>query len=120
MIKYHKGLTLERWARFFFEKMANVYVEVARAIDFRNRGEKELSNQAFYRALELLDLTIETERNYRSRRRELCRVRELLVDYFAGDNVYGSSDELWESYFYPLALAAGKEREKKRQVRERS
>jgi hypothetical protein len=33
-------------------------------------------------------------------------VRECLVDYFMFDNEYGSSDELWQQYFYGFAYAA--------------
>jgi hypothetical protein len=54
--------------------------------------------------LELLELTIEDTRN-RKRLKELCRVREVLNDYFLFDNTYKSSDKLWQNYFYSFAIA---------------
>ena len=57
------------------------------------------------RALELLDLTISDEKNQR-RLRELLRVREALADCYFFDNIYCSSDESWQRYFYPFQFAA--------------
>jgi hypothetical protein len=77
---------------------------VFRAISWRDRNP-EYSRNALYRALELLDLTVEDPKNA-NRLKELLRVRELLVDYFVYDNSYRSSDEQWQKYFYAFNLAA--------------
>ena len=104
MAYQHQELAQGRWFRLpFFEQMANVGSEVGRAINWRVRGG-ENSRLAFERALELLDLTIDDVKN-RTRRRELLRVREVLADYFAGDNVYQSSDTSWQNYFYAFNYA---------------
>ena len=104
----HKNLTKEHWFAFsLFEQLANVGMDVSRAIKWRNKGEMDLSKKAFYRALELLCLTKEDPKNQNHRLKELCRLYEVLVDYFAGDNVYGSSDELWEKYFSAYNWAIG-------------
>ena len=87
------------------EQLANVGSEVYRTINWRNKDNLDYSNKAFERALELLDFTITDPKN-RSRLKELTRVRECLVDYFMYDNIYGSSDEKWEKYFYAFAYAA--------------
>ena len=103
--KYHKDLTLGHWQKFnFFEQMANVGSEIFRTINWREKN-KEYSRMAFERALELLDLTIEDKRNNR-RLKELCRLREILADYFWFDNIYKSTDESWERYFYAFNYAA--------------
>ncbi len=62
------------------------------------------SDAAFERALELLDLTMADPKN-RRRLKEVCRVREVLVDYHF-DNEYGSTPESWEKYFYAFNYAA--------------
>jgi hypothetical protein len=113
LLKHHKGLTPERWFKFtLMEQLANVGAEIGRTISWRNKGDLEYSRAAFERALELLDLTVADPKNKGAKRRELLRVREALVDYFLYDNVYKSSDELWENYFYnynyAAALARGK------------
>ncbi len=104
-IIYHTGMSEDQWfARSILDQMANVGSEVFRAISWRDRNA-EYSRQALYRALELLGLTVEDRKN-RHRLKELLRVRELPVDYFVYDNVYGSSDEQWQKYFYEFNLAA--------------
>jgi len=101
----HKELANGRWNKFsIFAQMANVGAEVGRAINWREKN-KEYSQMAFERALELIDLMVE-DKNNRSRLKEICRLREVLVDYFAGDNIYNFSDKLWGKYFYPFNYAA--------------
>jgi len=78
--------------------------EIGRAINWSKRDIK-MSRASFERALELLDLTIIDVKN-KKRLKELLRVREMLVDYFYFDNVYQSSDEKWNNYFYAFNYAA--------------
>jgi len=102
----HKDLLGEKWyALSLMEQLANVGSEVHRTISWRNKGDTEYSQRAFERSLELLDFTIADPKNI-DRLKELTRMRECLVDYFMYDNIYGSSDEKWEKYFYAFAFAA--------------
>ena len=102
----HKELAAGRWGKFsFFEQMANVGSEVGRAINWRNKGDKEYSRLAIERGLELLDLTIDDRKNQK-KLRELLRLREVLADYFYSNNTFSSSDSLWQSYFSPFNFAA--------------
>ncbi|MFB3880933.1 MAG: hypothetical protein ACE149_06700 [Armatimonadota bacterium] len=104
---YHTGLTPERWfAMPLVEQMANVGSEVHRTISWRDRNAEQ-SRNALFRALELIDLTVEDPKNVK-RLKEILRVREALVDYFMYDNAYGSTDELWEKYFYAFGVAANR------------
>ena len=109
----HKGLGPERWFTFsLFEQLANVGTDIERVIFWRKNNNKEQSEKAFERALELLDLTIADKKNRGSTLKELVRMREALVDYFVFDNEYGSTDKAWQDYFfafnYAAALAKGK------------
>ena len=100
----HKNLASGRWKEFsFFQQMANIGSEVERAINWKNKDQK-YSQLAFERALELIDLTIADDKNGK-RLRELCRVREALIDYLSGKNEYLSSDKNWKNYFYGFAFA---------------
>lgn len=104
---FHKDLK-ERWNSFpLVFQMANIGAEVGRAISWRKKGNEEMKKNALYRALELIDFTVEDPKNKKSLK-ELLRVREALVDYFVGDNVYHSVDEVWNKYFYYFNLAARK------------
>lgn len=102
---YHKGLTKKQWfSKNIFEQMANVGSEVERAIKWRNK-DKKYSRIAFERCLELIDLTAADPKN-KNRLKEILRSREALVDYFFGENIYQSSDKLWQNYFYSFNYAA--------------
>jgi hypothetical protein len=102
---YHSGLE-ERWGDFpLVEQMANVGAEVGRTINWKKKENDEMSTNALYRALELIDLTVKDKKNTNSLK-EILRVRETLVDFFAGDNIYKSSNEHWEKYFFYFNIAA--------------
>ena len=106
----HKELAAGRWSRLaFLEQMANVGSEVERALNWRLKQNLAFSQRAFERALELIDLTLAGAEGL-ARLRELARVREAMVDYFAGDNRYGSSEVLWRRYFSPFTYAARRHR----------
>lgn len=102
----HKELAGGRWLTLsFIDQMANIGSEVERTMVWRKKGDTAESSQAFFRALELLDLTIQDSKN-KSKLKELCRLREVLVDYFMYDNIYRSSDNLWHNYFSSFAYAS--------------
>lgn len=102
---YHQKLAKGRWMKLPFPvQMANIGSEVERTILWRQKN-KEYSQKAFERCLELSWLTIADPKNKR-RLKELARLREVLVDYFVFDNQYSSSDKLWRGYFYPFNYIA--------------
>lgn len=104
---FHTGLE-RRWKDLaLVEQMANIGAEVGRAINWRKKGNAAMSKNALYRGLELLDFTANDKKN-RNSLKEILRVREALVDFFLGDNIYKSSDTIWEKYFCFFNLAARK------------
>lgn len=97
-----------RWYTFsIFEQMSNIGAEVGRAFSWKKKGNEEMSKNAFYRALELVDFTVNDPKNKNSLK-EFLRMRELLVDYYMGENIYKSTDESWNKYFYYFNIAARK------------
>jgi len=101
----HKSLAAGKWQKLnLIEQLANVGSEVERTISWRKKKDKAYSKQAFFRALELLDLSIADPKN-KKRLKELTRLREVLVDYFWGKNQFHSSDKLWQKYFYAFSYA---------------
>jgi hypothetical protein len=86
----HRDLAAGRWQSLsLVEQLANVGSEVERALNWHQKNMSDYSLLALDRALELLDLTINDPRRGR-RLRELTRLREVLLDYFLGDNQYAS------------------------------
>jgi hypothetical protein len=105
----HKTLAEGRWFKLgLVEQLANIGSEVERTIRWREKN-KEYSQNAFHRALELLELTVSDAKNRRySRLKELCRIKELLIDYFCFNNRFSCSDEFFRKYFSAFAYAARK------------
>jgi hypothetical protein len=110
MTVLHKDLSSGRWAQLTVcEQMANIGSEVHRALNWRNKGNEELSRKASARALELVDLSLNSTRLF-PRLKEFARVREALVDYFYGSNEFASSEILWRKYFDHFTYLARKDR----------
>lgn len=84
--------------RSLYEQMANVGAEIGRTINWKQKN-KTNSQMAFYRALELLSLSKSDQKN-KACLGELCRLYEMLVDWWLGNMVYQSDDKSWERYFY--------------------
>ncbi|MBI4720676.1 MAG: hypothetical protein HY770_05565 [Chitinivibrionia bacterium] len=102
----HKDLAAGRWKELpLFEQMAHIGGEVERALSWRAKRNAEYSLQAFERAQELIDLTMEWPRNP-AHLREMARLREALVDYFYGTNEFKSTESSWKKYFSCFTYAA--------------
>ena len=107
----HRELAEGRWWTLsLFEQLGNVGSEVSRAIRWRSRNP-DLAQGAFYRALDLMDLTLADPRHRQSpaRLREIARTREVMVDFFAGSNEYGSTAIDLQKHFDAYARAARRE-----------
>ncbi len=112
MSAQHQELASGRWQTFsLVVQLANVGSEVERALAWQAKGNVEYRDRALERGLELLGLTIADPR-HRHRLKELTRLRELLLDYFWGENEYGSDEQSWRRYFGAFGMAAALERER--------
>ena len=101
----HKDLASGRWGHLsFLEQMANIGSEIERALNWRAKDNAAYSQKAFERALELLDLTLDST-TVPARFKELARVREAIADYFIGTNQFESTEISWRRYFLPFAYA---------------
>jgi hypothetical protein len=99
-----------RWFKLsLVEQMANIGSDVGRAVQWKEKGDLTASNQAFERALELIDFTTTDPKN-KGRLREVLRVREFLADFFVGENQYGFTGDAWQYYFYYFGYAAAAQR----------
>jgi len=102
----HSNLATGRWAEMsLVEQMGNLGSEVGRAMKSKQQGNAERKENALKRAFELLDLIIADQR-WRKRLKEIVRLREVLADFFYCDNIYNTSFESLDKYFYYFAYAA--------------
>ncbi len=94
----HQELAAGRWKELPFpEQMANIGSEVERAINWKAKNNSAYSQKAFERALELVDLTLDSTKEF-PRLKEVARMREMLVDYLFGTNEYQSTEKSWRQY----------------------
>ena len=104
----HQDAARRRWQNLSLaEQFGNVGSEVSRAIHWSTRNP-ETAQAALYRGLELMDLMLDDPRHRGSvaRLREIARVREVMVDFLAGDNEYGSTAVSLQKYFDHFAVLA--------------
>lgn len=69
---------------------------------------KELAGLAENKFGNFIKAVVDIARNIKNihRLREIIRIREVLVDFIMYDNIYGSTDENWQDYFYQFGYAA--------------
>jgi len=92
-------ISKEKWFSFPLDfQMANIGADVGRALNWKEKNPQR-SQEFFEQALSLIDLTIEDKKNHTSSLKEICRVKESLIDYFIGENEYASTKEKWNNYF---------------------
>ena len=98
----------KRWQGLtFYQQMGNIASELSRAIKFKDQNDAEHMNSSLWRLLELMDLTIDDEKN-RSKLRELCRFKEVLSDWYCQTKVYDIDPESLKTYALNFAMLARK------------
>ncbi len=101
----HKEMASGKWFEMTLAwQLANVGSEVDRVISWRKKNNEKYAENSFYRALDLLDLTISDKRWHGPKLRELCRIREVLCDSFLGGEEYSTPLEYFQKYFFQFAL----------------
>ena len=107
----HRDLAAGRWRTMTLaEQLANIGSEFGRAAKRKEKGDKEKEMKAFERGLELLDLSIQNAPDQKAEHpvifKELLRLREVMCDYFFGDNEYKTDRAFIDKYFYDFAVCA--------------
>ncbi|MEW6324608.1 MAG: hypothetical protein AB1515_04405 [Nitrospirota bacterium] len=102
----HRELAAGRWNELsLLEQMGHIGSEVERALQWKRKNNPDYCRRALERAVELLDLTLGSPGN-RLRLKEIARTREVVVDFFYGENEYRTSGEFLSRYFLQFATAA--------------
>lgn len=71
------------------QQMLNIGSEISRANRWKNKGNAVQCERTVYRALELIDLTIEAQKG-KHNLKEFTRMREVICDYYLGGNIWHS------------------------------
>lgn len=95
----HESLAAGRWAEMTLaNQMLNIGSEISRANKWRAKGKENQVEKAVYRALELIDITIDAQRGKHSLK-EFSRLREVVCDYYLGENEWHTDGEALQRYF---------------------
>lgn len=106
MTVQHRELASGRWNELsLVEQLGHIGSEVERALKWKEKNNPDYCMRAFERALELLDLTLACPA-HRHRLREIARTREILVDFFYGENQFTTTGKSLSAYFLRFAYAA--------------
>ena len=99
-----------KWESFnYYEQMGNIASELSRAINFKKKNDVNYMNSSLLRLIELIDLTIEDNKNSK-RLREICRFKEVVCDWYSKTNVYDINPESLLNYTMDFALLARKQK----------
>jgi hypothetical protein len=104
----HLDLAAGRWHELSLaEQLGNIGSEISRAVRWQTRNPV-VAQGALGRALDLFGLTLDDPRHRRDRARlrEIARAREVVADFFAGPNQYGSTAATLQKYFDAYAVMA--------------
>jgi hypothetical protein len=111
----HKNLAEGRWFEFtILEQMGNIGSEVNRAIKWYKLNDNRFQN-AFERALELIDLTLSDNR-WKARRKEIARSREVFCSLMIKPGKFNELEiklNAINNYFLHFAMASRLQRENK-------
>ena len=100
-MNYQHGDLYLRWNELSFpEQMLNIGSEVSRAVKWKDKNNQR-SEQAFFRALELIHFTTKSlySNGHGRRIKELGRAKEVLYDYLYNGNEYKSTPHSLIKYY---------------------
>ena len=115
----HKSLAEGRWEELSFSRqMGNIGSEVSRAVRWKKKGNNKQMENALIRCLELIDITVacrqkqilKEKKHNDGALRELLRSREVICDYFWGNNEYSCDEKKLIEYFDRFARADHKDK----------
>jgi hypothetical protein len=93
--------------RSLYDQLGTIGTEIGRCISWRKNPKYGNPHESFSRGLTYLLITIDDPKNKGAKRVELCRLKELLIDWYYGDSeLYHTTDADWERYFMPYAVAS--------------
>jgi hypothetical protein len=113
MTTHHPDLAAGRWLELSLaNQLGNVGSEYERALNWKQRGDRDHFESAFARLLELLDLTIADPRWRNHRLKELTRLREVICDELYSEVPEFVHETNLREYFLYFGILARSERDK--------
>lgn len=116
-IIFHRWLIKSgKWFKMSkLQQLWNLGSEVGRYMIARKEWNIDRMKEVELRMFELFDMIMWDPRWRRTgMMREICRLREFIVDFFYGDNIYQTTENWLNSYFFTIQVSANEERKRQR------
>lgn len=89
-------------------QLGTIGTEIGRAISWRANPAYGDPAACINRALNYIVQILDDDNLAPGKRRELARLKEVLLDWYFGENLYQTKDNDWDKYFIPFSLAANR------------
>lgn len=108
----------EEWFALSLEdQLGNTGSEVDRYANLKKANDLDNSQIAFFRAVDLLDLTKQDPKLTRAQRKEICKVKEVFCDTVTNSaKIYDTDLEFFQRYFLDFGILARTNYKKRRQA----
>ncbi len=88
------------------EQLGNIGSEVERYASWKKRGKEDHAENAFFRAVDLFNASLNDSRWPLYRKKEIGRLKETFCDTYYGGDLYGTPIEYFQKYFLQCAISA--------------
>jgi len=89
-------------------QLGTIGTEIGRAISWHHNPSFGNPDDCIQRATDYLNILLSLKTLSFGKRRELARIKEVLNDWYYGDNIYQTNDHDWDNYFLPFSIAANR------------
>lgn len=97
----------ELWSTLTLEEqIGNIGSELSRMLTFERQGERQHWSKARQRAVELIDLTLRDQRWSTLEKKEVTKLKQLLLELNRTDSQTGVSIQELVNYCLPFAIVA--------------
>ena len=94
----------EKWSQLTLaQQLGNIGSEISRARHWQEHGDAQNREASVFRALELIDLTIEDSR-WKNRLKEITRLREVFCNWYLNKSEYQITPRSLEEYCVNFSL----------------
>jgi len=85
----------------FIKKIDNIAKEFFQALKLKNKKEKKLSRNSFFKAIDIIDtFIININKKIKKRLKKFLKIKDVLMDDFYRKNMYQTKEDELEKYFY--------------------
>ncbi len=89
-------------------QLGTIGTEIGRAVSWRTNPSFGNPDECIARATSYINIILSSNETRPSTRRELARLKEVLNDWYYGDNFYQTRELDWDNYFLPFSIVANK------------